>query len=114
MKRLFLALSAALVLLAQGCMDAEPAEISVRATIGGQPTPCVVKLFNAKHVQIREDSTDMQGLLYIKPLAPGDYHLEFADRDGNAYPAKKAISLSAGASEIVDVELNEAPTEPTS
>lgn len=112
MKRTLIALGTALLLLAQSCMDADPAEISVRAMVGGQPTPCVVKLFNAKNVQIREDSTDMQGLLYIKPLQPGEYYLEFADRDGNAYPARKKVNLSGGASEIVDVDLNEAPAEP--
>jgi hypothetical protein len=113
MKRIALALCAGLMLLAQSCMDPEPAEISVRATIGGQPTPCVVMLYNAKDQQLREDSTDLQGLVYLKPLTPGDYILKFKDRDGTPYPAVKEVSLSSGASEIVNVDLNEAPTEPT-
>lgn len=112
MKRIALVLAAAFVLLAQSCMDAEPAEISVRASIGGQPTPCTVKLYNSKHVQIKQEATDTQGLVFLKALTPGDYYLSFVDYSGNPYPAERKVTLTGGASEIVDVDLNEAPAAP--
>jgi len=111
MKRLLILLAAALVLLVQSCMDPEPSEISVIATLDGQPKTCLVKVFNSNHKQVQEVNTDTLGLVYVKQLAPGTYHLEFATTMGEPYPAKKTVEVGAGDSVQCKVELSEVPTD---
>jgi hypothetical protein len=114
MKRLLIVLALALTVLAQSCMDPEPAEISVIAFENGNPRACMVNVFNANHKQVQQVNTDGQGLVYIKQLAPGTYHLEFATIMGEPYPAKATVDLKGGDSLPVRVELTEAaPAEPT-
>jgi hypothetical protein len=111
MKRLLISLAAACVLLLQSCIDAEPGEISVIATLDGQPKTCIVKVFNSNHKQIQEANTDNIGLVYIKQLAPGTYYLEFASTLGEPYPAKAEVEVRAGDSVQAKVELNEVPVD---
>lgn len=97
------------------CMDPEPGEISVRATLNGQRHSCVVKVFNKGGKQIDEKPTDNDGLLFLKQLVPGVYVLKFSDTNADSptmYPAEKMVKVVSGGSEIVDVELTEQPAAP--
>jgi len=101
-----------LVVLASGCFDPEPGEISVRAVKNGRQQVCAVQVFNAKGNQIQERHTDFNGLVYVKQLTPGEYTLKFVDNRGNYYPAVKTVNVREGDSVILDVELTEAPAVP--
>jgi hypothetical protein len=103
------ALFCAIALLASSCIDPEPGEISIRATKEGRQQGCVVQLYNSKGKQIREEFTDQKGLLYLKDLPPSNYTVKFLDNEGNPYPAEKQVNVTAGDSQIIDVELTEAP-----
>ena len=103
-----LLLAGVLIALAS-CMDAEPGEISVRALLNGEKQGCTVLVFNSGGKQTMELPTDNQGLVYIKQLPPGTYTLKFKSNSNEMFPAEKAVRLTAGSSEIVDVELSEAP-----
>ena len=92
-----------------GCMDPEPCEVSFITTLNGEPKGCTVQVFNTKDIQISQESTDWNGIGYIKGLAPGTYKFKFVDNDGKYYNAEKSATLRGGESLPIEVELSEAP-----
>ena len=93
------------------CMDPEPAEISVIATMDGQPQNARVQVFNSSGKQIQEVYLD-RGIQYIKQLLPGKYTLKFLDNQGNFYPAIREVNIDAGDSVPVEVDLNDTSGNP--
>jgi|GEM_PF-2450951 len=93
-----------------GCFDPEPSEVSIIATMNGEPQGVTVQVFNSKGLQIQEVSTDWNGIGYISQLAPGTYTLKFLDKSGGLYPAERTINLKPGESLPCVVELSEAPS----
>ncbi|MBN2080655.1 T9SS type A sorting domain-containing protein [bacterium] len=91
------------------CMDPEPCEVSFITKINGDPKGCTVQAFNAKGIQIQQESTDFNGIGYIKGLAPGTYTFKFTDNSGNYYSAVKTATLRGGESLPIEVDLNEEP-----
>lgn len=104
-----IALMAFLVVGLLSCFDPEPSEISIIATLNGKRQGCTVQVFNSAGKQIQQESTDWNGIGYIKQVAPGSYTLKFIDNQGNPYPAVKTITLKPGDSAPVQVELSEEP-----
>ncbi len=97
-----------LIMLAS-CMDQEPGEISIRAVQNGEKQGCTVMIFTESGKQIDEKPTDNQGLVFVKNLPPAVYKLKFKSNNGEMFPAEKSVRVISGGSEIVDVELTEAP-----
>ncbi len=93
-----------------GCSDPAPGEISVISKKNGQQRSCAVLLYNEKGIQLNLVPTDMNGLVYIKKLAPGTYTLKFQDvASKTMYPAVKTATVTSGDTFVCRVELNEAP-----
>jgi hypothetical protein len=103
-------LLAFVLLVLASCMEEEPAEISVIAKLDGKGVPVNCQLFNSKGKQISEQSSDYNGITYFRQVPPGTYTIKFTDNQYNYYPAVKTVTVEAGASMPVKVELNEAPT----
>ena len=95
------------------CLEQEPAEISIIAKLDGQQHGCTCQLYNSKGNQISEMSTDFNGIGYFRAVPPGTYTIKFTDAQYNPYPAQKTVTIQAGESLPVQVELNEAPATPT-
>jgi hypothetical protein len=95
------------------CIEGEPGEVSVNCTRDGRSQSCVVMVFNESGKQIDEKATDEFGIQYIKNLKPGTYTFKFKDGSGTMYPAEKVVTVGAGDSTPIKVELNEAPPPPT-
>lgn len=105
-------ISAALVLVfvlmaMASCMDEEPAEISVISKLNGKSQSCTINVFTASGKQIQQVPTDNNGIGYIKQVAAGTYILKFEDVSGNPYPAVTEVTVTAGDSLPVNVELSE-------
>jgi hypothetical protein len=94
-----------------GCLDAEPAEIGVSAFKSGRQQGCTILMYNADGKQTDQVSTDFGGVGYIKNIKPGTYTLKFMDNQNNFYPAVKLVTVSAGGSHPVRVELTEPPAD---
>lgn len=94
-----------------GCTDPEPGEISIIAKKNGRQQSCTILVYNSKNVQINMVAADMKGLVYIKKLVPGIYHLKFQDNKNQMYPAEKTVSVGARDTIVVRVELTEGPSE---
>jgi hypothetical protein len=103
-----IALVAIVALLVVSCLGQENAEISFNATRQGQPTGCTAELFNAKGVKLQEVSSDPGGVGYIKELVPGTYTLKFKDNRGNYYDAVRTVTVDAGESMPIMVDLDQA------
>ena len=111
-KRLYVVLTAVFaVIWLLGCLDAEPAEIGISAFKSGRQQGCTVLLYNTIGKQIDQVSTDFGGVGYIKNVKPGTYTLKFMDNQKNFYPAVKLVTISAGDSFPVRVELTEPPAD---
>jgi hypothetical protein len=93
-----------------GCVEQEPAEISVICKLSGVPQGCTDQLWNAKGHQIADAATDNNGVVYFKNVVPGKYTIKFVDGNGEYYPAEATVSVSSAESLPVKVELSEAPT----
>jgi len=91
------------------CMDPEPCEVSFITKLNGEAKGCTVQVFNTKDIQIQQESTDWNGIGYIKGLAPGTYTFKFIDNEGNYYKAVKSATLRGGESLPIEVELSEEP-----
>ena len=89
------------------CVEAEPAEISVRCTLNGRPQGAHVQLFNAKGVQITEATCDYGGVAFVKSLEPGTYTLKFVDSQRNPYPAVITVTVASNDSQMREVELSD-------
>ena len=94
------------------CADPEPSEISVITSFNGESRACTCLLFNAKNVQIAEVATDVNGVGYLKQLAPGKYILKFCDTQKTLYPAVVEVSVQGGESLPVKIDLEKAPEVP--
>lgn len=87
------------------CFDPEPGEISVMAYENGRKQPCTVQLYNSKDQQIREEGSDFGGLTYITDVPPGSYTLRFIDTNRNPFAAEVSLTVEAGESVPLQVEL---------
>ena len=93
-----------------GCSDPAPGEISVIARKNGQTQSCAILLYNESGIQLNLVPTDINGLVYIKKLAPGTYTLKFQDVSSKTmYPAVKTVTVTSNDTNVCRVELNEAP-----
>lgn len=93
------------------CADDTPAELSITSTRSGQQMGCRVLIWNSKNVQIRDEATDMQGIVFIQGILPGKYKLTFVDVKDNKYAAERWITLQPGDEMNVAVDLD-VPTDP--
>lgn len=91
-----------------GCANETPAELSFRATRGGQAQNCRMLVFNDKGRQIAEIDSDLGGVGYAKDLAPGKYTAKFSDALGNPYAAVRSVTLKPGDNYVLDVDLDQA------
>jgi hypothetical protein len=107
MRLLLLGALLGIVLSVASCFDPEPAEIGVNCKKNGRGQGCAIVLLNDKGVQIQAETTDFNGVGYIRGLPPGSYTVKFLDKQGGFYPAVYEIDLSAGESEFLDVELTQ-------
>lgn len=100
-------------LLLTSCMDPEPSEVSVIATMGGQPKQTGVQVYTMDGRQLQEVFTQgAAAQVYIRSLAPGNYRLRFIDHNHTSYPAVRDINVGAGDSVIVEVDLSDASQNP--
>src|SRR5512138_2815722 len=87
---------ATIAVIAGRCLDQTPAELSLTCTRAGQQTPCRGLVRNSKGAQIRDESSDFNGVIYLTGLVPGKYKITFADVQGNNYAAERWITLQPG------------------
>ena len=109
MRFLTLSVIACAIFAFVSCADPEPAEIGVNCKYNGKGQSCAMVLFNSKGVQIQVENTDYYGIGYFKQVKPGKYTVKFLSGDDTYYPAERAVDVSAGSSEYLDVELSQGP-----
>jgi hypothetical protein len=99
------------VMMFVSCADPTPAEIGVNCKLDGRGKGCAMVLLNDKGVQLQVVPTDFAGIGYFKQVKPGSYTIKFQSADKQFYPAVKTVTVAGGDSAVVNVELNEAPTD---
>ena len=97
---------AAVVMIAGSCLDQTPAELSLTCSRAGQQQPCRALVWNAKGAQVRDESSDFNGVIYMTGLVPGKYKITFSDVQGNLYAAQRWITLQPGDTQNIQVDLD--------
>lgn len=104
---LLIAVVAGLCIFLSSCWNnIVPAQLTIAAKLNGVPQPVTCQILNVKGNQVGEMSTGSNGVGYFTAVPPGTYTFKFCNDKRTFYPAVKTVTLAAGVSLSVQIELS--------
>lgn len=85
--------------------DPPMCEVGMHITDKGKNAAVLVQVFNELGRQTQEVASNELGVVYVKRLVAGTWTFKFIGHEGRVYPAVRTISLQAGATAYLPVEL---------
>lgn len=94
--------------LLAGCelFDPPMGEVGMHITRNGKDYTCTVQAFNELGRQTQELHSNALGVVYVKRLVAGKWTFKFKDVNGTYLPAVRTITLAAGATAYLPVEVS--------